>query len=258
MQAKLKQDGYEEWQRWNPPIYLLRKSKGNPYHGVHGHFAPAPEITITSTGTRPDDLMLFNGNPNLAMLPSLRKGRNELFPPLPIRLKFGKHENRFGMDHIAKKHSVELAGYGMTAVEYVYHVIKNASKIYDVSRENKLLIECKGRPSGSMFIQLKEEHGFYSVVTTFDDIKGKNKGEEVWSGRNIVMTPANQEDPFEKATTTNQSARLFPIPDHRQSAETLPKSALAALGNQTNTIISKSKSKHNTPMRPAGLYLVRR
>ena len=29
MQAKLKQDGYEEWQRWNPQIYLLRKSRAS-------------------------------------------------------------------------------------------------------------------------------------------------------------------------------------------------------------------------------------
>jgi hypothetical protein len=56
----------------------------------------------------------------------------------------------------------------------------------------------------------------------------------VWSGCNMIMTPeARHDDPFEKATTANQSARLFPKPDHRQSIEMLPKSALAVLGNQT-------------------------
>jgi len=65
----------------------------------------------------------------------------------------------------------------------------------------------------------------------------------VWSGRNMVMTPETRhDDPFKKATTANQSARLFPKPDHRQDAFAPPKSALAALGNQTTNTARRDPS----------------
>lgn len=249
--------------RFQHVAYILRKSKHDvtsEKRDSHGRwteqtFLSGEEtIKVKKTGSKPDDTVTFNGNKNLAMLPLLNKGRNKIFPPLPIRLKVGKDEHKFGEDHIAKKHAKELKQYEMEAAEYIFHVIKNTSKIYDVTRDNKLMLECRNRPSGSMFIQLKAERGYYSIVTTFDNIRGRDKGEEVWSGRNVNMTPNGHEDPFEKATTANQSARLFPKPDHRQSIEMLPKSALAVLGSQTNNNISPTDNKLK---KSRNLYLIK-
>ena len=227
--------------------HLLRKSNEN--HGEHGRFASEsgqttcqPTLNISQTGTQPHDYVLFNGKKDIAILPKLNRDSALLFPQLPIRLRVGKHEDRYGLDHISEKHGEEIAKYGMTPAEYVHHLIKHANKIYDVTRDHKLLLECHTKPGRHIWIQLRNNGGFYSVITTFKDTKWLNKGKLVWSGRNIDMAPAIHADPLlQKATATNQSVRLSSYTDHRHNAETLPKSARTVLENQTTTYrITKS------------------
>ena len=150
-------------------------------------FAKVPQSEI-KLGQKVADPVKVNGNADLWVIPDeVEKRTKGKFPAKPIRLLMGKHfgEHRgFGLAHIKAGHAQEISTTGMTAEQWVVSVIKSTTKIYD-DGSGRLLLHSATSPKGSVFIELRDRGGFYSVVTAYDAIP---KGNIVWSGRRHLIS----------------------------------------------------------------------
>lgn len=191
------------------------------------------KIVFGKTGEKVNDYVTVNGSPDIWTLPIVNKNFQDKYPPLPIRIKNGKHfkntdNGGFGIDHLVKRHGDDISAIGLSPEQYIYYMIRTTSKIWEAEDGKKLILRSVGKPSGSVFIELRKENsGYYSVVTAYDR---QPTGELIWSGRPAGIVPALMPNRVTSTPpTTDQSARSFSQTDHGQI---LPKPARDGLENQ--------------------------
>jgi hypothetical protein len=150
-------------------------------------FAKVPQESI-ALGKSRNDPVRVNGSPNIWILPKEVEAKTKgVFPSKPIRLLMGKHfapHRGYGLEHIAISHAKEIRDSGMTAEQWIVSLVQSTTKIYD-DAGGRLLLHSPSSPKGSVFIELRDKGGFYSIVTSYDL---KPRGDIVWSGRSHLIS----------------------------------------------------------------------
>ena len=194
---------------------------------------------------RPNEPLLIDGIPDIAMLPAEISARTKgRFAAKPIRLMYGRHfgtHRGFGFAHIKAEHESEIPGSDpLKAAMYTVNVVRNTTKIYDNGR-GRLMLQSVGMPKGTAIVELIDHGDFYSIVTVFD---GKPEGRLVWSGRRLHLSSKGSGDMDSSMTTTAEqsgspSARTAQLPAN-------PKQPLETLANQTSgSNIDENRIRYN-------------
>jgi hypothetical protein len=131
-------------------------------------------VTYNEPITR-NSFAYFNGKCELWTLPqSIQKATRGVFPPADVKLQYGWHNKETGEGsgavHITARHGAYLKSLNLTAEQYVYEIVTNATKVYE-SAGGVLLVVNDIFFQNLVVIALKKDSGqnFYKVITGYQN-----------------------------------------------------------------------------------------
>lgn len=199
-------------------------------------FAISPASAFSNSGTRPNDYVLWNGSRDLAMIPqeAETKTRGEV-QSLPVRLHVGRHfgKNRgFGLVHIEAEHGSQIREKGLTVEQFVAGILDGAAKIY-AGDGTRLTIHNERSPYGNAYVELRNDGGYYSVVTAFSE--QRPRGKLVWSGRNGIFSTQGSEPSVSKGASATTGQSVNPSAQN-VGGGAKPNPTTEALAGQTSSV----------------------
>lgn len=204
--------------------------------GTSPAFAISAASAFSNSGNRPNDYVLRNGSRDLAMIPqdAEMKTRGEV-QALPVRLHVGRHfgKNRgFGLAHIDAEHGNQIREKGLTVEQFVAGVLDGAAKIY-AGDGTRLTIHNERSPYGNAYVELRNDGGYYSVVTAFSE--QRPKGKLVWSGRNGILSTQGSEPSASKGASATTGQSVSPSAQN-VGGGAKPNPTTEALAGQTSSV----------------------